>query len=75
MLEQAATGAPVLLNCTGLVLFNTAGVIRNNTGVVQESAAFPPYRGLPSGLLNVAGTALTSLLRARIGPTCSWLYI
>jgi pimeloyl-ACP methyl ester carboxylesterase len=74
MIEATNTGAPVLLNCTGLVLFNTAGVIRNNTGVAQVAAEFPPYRGLPSGVLNVASTALTSLLRARIGPTCSWLY-
>jgi pimeloyl-ACP methyl ester carboxylesterase len=74
MREQRALSAPPLLNCTGLVLFNTAGVIRNNTGVMQEPAQFPPYQGLPSGVLGVAGSALTSLLRARIGPTCSWLY-
>jgi hypothetical protein len=54
MREQRSLGAPPLLNCTGLVLFNTAEVM-------QQLALFPPNRGLPSGVLGVTGSALKSL--------------
>lgn len=67
------------LKCDGLILFNSAGVIVNNTAssvryVPECEPTFPAYSGPPSALLRVFGRGITAALRSRVTFTCRWLY-
>eukprot|EP01041_Mallomonas_annulata_P001216 gene1216-2367_t len=62
--------------CDGLVLFNSAGKILKDQGLVSipEDTLFPPYKGPAPFLLRLLGMAIFSLLQPRIVRTCEWLY-
>jgi pimeloyl-ACP methyl ester carboxylesterase len=62
--------------CAGLILFNSAGKIIENTGLLNtpEELLFPSYKGPPPEFLRIFGRTIFSLLQPRIAKTCEWLY-
>lgn len=62
--------------CQGLVLFNSAGKIVPEAGLLTVPVAelMPEYNGPPPELLRAIGSGIFSLLQPRIAQTCEWLY-
>ncbi len=67
-------------DCSGLILFNSAGRIVDGVGLEvgsdddSDAGLFRPYTGPPVPLLRIFGLGIFSLLQPNIARTCEWLY-
>lgn len=72
----AAKLSTLQTTCDGLILFNSAGKLLSDTGLLPEEVpSFPPLKPQNSNILRFFGSFFISVLRPRVVPLVSLILL